>query len=78
MNWSRKFREPIELNTGKQIVTLRDVAQLLIKLPKKRIRSNAYWIEVGLTLRAIGHHKESISKLESAIRLAIKAERGAV
>jgi hypothetical protein len=32
--WSRKFEDPIELPNGKQLVTLRDAALYITKLPK--------------------------------------------
>ena len=32
--WSREFYDPIELPKGRKLVTLRDAAQYIIKLPK--------------------------------------------
>jgi hypothetical protein len=32
--WSRKFEEPIPLRKGRQLVTLRDAATYITKLPK--------------------------------------------
>ena len=34
MRWNRPFAEPIELAKGKKLVTLRDAAQYITKLPK--------------------------------------------
>jgi len=34
MGWSRKFNERIPLPNGKPLVTLRDAAQYIMKLPK--------------------------------------------
>jgi hypothetical protein len=33
-NWSRKFDDPIPLSKGKELVTLRDAAQHIMKLSK--------------------------------------------
>jgi hypothetical protein len=34
VSWDQKFFDPIELPKGKPLVTLRDAAQYIIKLPK--------------------------------------------
>jgi hypothetical protein len=34
MGWDRKFSEPIELPKGKKLITLRDAALYITKLPK--------------------------------------------
>jgi hypothetical protein len=33
--WQRKFEDPIPLPTGRQLVTLKDAADYIMKLPKK-------------------------------------------
>jgi hypothetical protein len=32
--WARKFNEPIQLQKGKPLITLRDAATYITKLPK--------------------------------------------
>jgi len=34
VDWSRKFEDPIPLPRGRQLVTLRDAAEFITKLPK--------------------------------------------
>jgi hypothetical protein len=34
MSWSREFENPISLSSGRQLVTLKDGADYIMKLPK--------------------------------------------
>jgi hypothetical protein len=34
MGWSREFDDPIELSKGRKLITLRDAASYIMKLPK--------------------------------------------
>ena len=34
--WQRKFEDPIPLPKGRQLVTLKDAADYIMKLPKKQ------------------------------------------
>ena len=34
MTWQRKFDEPIEVENGRELITLRDAANHILKLPK--------------------------------------------
>ena len=34
MSWSRKFDDPISLPRGRQLITLKDAADYILKLPK--------------------------------------------
>ena len=34
MSWDQRFYDPIELPKGKKLVTLRDAAEYITKLPK--------------------------------------------
>jgi len=35
LNWSREFEDPITLPDGRKLLTLKDAADYIMKLPKK-------------------------------------------
>jgi hypothetical protein len=43
LSWDQQFSEPIELPSGKKLVTLRDAALYIIKLPKAQHHA-AEWL----------------------------------
>ena len=52
MSWFDKFEEPIELSNGRRLVTLREAATYITKLPKPEQDLEIWQIAVGMLIRA--------------------------
>ena len=55
MSWDQRFYDPIELPNGRKLVTLRDAAQYIIKLPKAEQQAT-HWQTAAEILMLIGEH----------------------
>ena len=53
--WNRKFDEPIPLPGGRKLVTLRDAADYITKLPKKQ-HGLQHWQAAIETLMLVADH----------------------
>jgi hypothetical protein len=55
MSWDQKFSDPIELPSGRKLVTLRDAAKYIVKLPKTE-QQLPEWQTAAEVLLLIGEH----------------------
>jgi hypothetical protein len=55
MSWDQRFFEPIELPNGKKLVTLRDAAEYITKLPKAE-HDAAEWLAAMQALLLVAEH----------------------
>lgn len=55
MSWSRRFDDPIPLPKGRQLVTLRDAARYILRLPKAE-RNAPRWQTAAELLILIGEN----------------------
>jgi hypothetical protein len=55
MVWSRQFDGPIPLQKGKPLVTLRDAAKYIVKLPKAEQQATP-WQTAAEVLMLVGEH----------------------
>ena len=53
--WSREFDDPVELPKGKPLVTLRDAANYIVKLPKAEQQATP-WQTAAEVLMLVGEH----------------------
>jgi hypothetical protein len=55
VSWDQRFFDPIELPSGHKLVTLRDVARYIVKLPKAEQQASQ-WQAAAEVLMLIGEH----------------------
>ena len=55
MSWDQKFSDPIELPSGRKLVTLRDAAKYIVKLPKAEQQATP-WQTAAEVLMLVGEH----------------------
>ena len=61
MAWGQTFFDPIELPTGRKLVTLRDAANYIVKLPKAEQQAPE-WQAAAEVLMLIGEHVDDIEE----------------
>jgi hypothetical protein len=54
--WDQQFFDPIILPNGRKLVTLRDAAKYIVKLPKAEQQSPEKWQTAAEVLMLIGEH----------------------
>ncbi|HXW21034.1 MAG TPA: hypothetical protein VEK35_11070 [Roseiarcus sp.] len=60
MAWSRKFSPPVLLKDGRELKTLSDARDMILRLPEGQQRA-PYWLHAGeLLLYAAGNDREPI------------------
>ena len=55
MSWHQRFFDPIELPNGRKLVTLRDAAKYIVKLPKAEQQASQ-WQTAAEVLMLVGEH----------------------
>lgn len=55
MSWDQRFSDPIELPNGKPLVTLRDAAECITKLPKAEHDAEE-WLAAMKALLLVAEH----------------------
>ena len=56
MSWDQRFFDPIELPNGRKLVTLRDAAQYIIKLPKTERDAEEWQAAMQALLLVVEHN----------------------
>lgn len=64
MSWDQRFYDPIELPGRKPLVTLRDAAQYVLKLPKAE-RDLPQWATAIKCLMLVGEHGGDTNEVAS-------------
>ncbi len=62
-DWSRAFDDPIPLPRGRQLVTLKDAADYIMKLPKAEQNGPCHAVD-----RGVGDHVEFVSSIKQTRR----------
>ena len=75
--WSREFYDPIELPKGRKLVTLRDAAQYIIKLPKAE-RHEPEWQTAAEVLMLIAKRGGDPMMAHIAMMQALHRDKGKV
>jgi hypothetical protein len=55
VSWDQRFFDPVELPNGRKLVTLRDAAKYIVKLPKAEQQASQ-WQTAAEVLMLIGEH----------------------
>jgi hypothetical protein len=55
VSWHQRFFDPIELPNGRKLVTLRDAAKYIVKLPKAEQQASQ-WQTAAEVLMLVGEH----------------------
>ena len=55
MSWDQEFFDPIELPNGRKLVTLRDAAQYIMKLPKAEHDADEWQVAMQALLLVVEH-----------------------
>jgi hypothetical protein len=55
VSWDQRFFDPIERPSGRKLVTLRDAAQYIVKLPKAE-QETTQWQTAAEVLMLVGEH----------------------
>jgi hypothetical protein len=74
MPWTSKIGAPITLRDGREIVTLRDAADLILSLPEAH-QARPYWVYAAeLLLKAAEPGQTSIKEAHDQFLRALKGE----
>ena len=71
MSWDQQFFDPIELPNGRKLVTLRDAARYVTKLPKAEQQA-PQWQAAAEVLMLIGEHGGDPMMAHIAMRRALR------
>jgi hypothetical protein len=76
LSWDQRFSEPIELPNGKKLVTLRDAAEYITKLPKAEHDANEWLAAMEALLLVAEHDGPTMFACIGMMALLLVAESG--
>jgi len=77
MPWSQPFSDPIKPPKGRELVTLKDAADYILKLPKKA-HDTPEWQNAGKMLIEVAEGRLPLMMAEIALRRALSVPAGPV